>query len=299
MPDSRRAAVVDFHIHCYDRPLRAPESFVAFMDRELAKTYGSFAQFLERYGSAESYLRVLDDAGADYGVILAELAPITSAIASNETVEALCAGQPRLIPFASLNPYLTENPARQLERLVRDHGFHGLKLYPTYSYFYPNDPKLYPVYAKTQELGIPVKWHTGTSVFPASRLKYGDPVYIDDVAVDFPDLVAIITHSGRPIWYETAYTLARLRPNVYMEIAGLPPRRLLTYFPDLERVSDKVLFGSDWPSVPTLKGNIEAIRALPLSDRAKEQVLGGNAARILGLGDPRRVSYAGPKPTDV
>jgi len=64
-------------------------------------------------------------------------------------------------------------------------------------------------------------------------------------------------------------------------------------------VSDKVLFGSDWPSVPTLKGNIEAIRALPLSDRAKEQVLGGNAARILGLGDPRRVSYAGPKPTDV
>ena len=130
--------VVDFHLHCYDRPLRAPESFIAFMDRELAKAYGSFAKFLEQYGSAESYLRVLDDAGADYGVILAELAPITSAIASNETVEALCKGQPRLIPFASLNPYLIENPARELERLVRDRGFRGLKLYPTYSYFYPN-----------------------------------------------------------------------------------------------------------------------------------------------------------------
>ena len=275
--------VVDFHLHCYDRPLRAPESFVAFMDRELANAYGSFAKFLEQYGSAESYLRVLDDAGADYGVILAELAPITSAIASNETVEALCKGQPRLIPFASLKPYLIENPARELERLVRERGFRGLKLYPTYSYFYPNDPKLYPVYAKAQELGIPVKWHTGTSVFPASRLKYGDPVYIDDVAVDFPDLVAIITHSGRPIWYETAYTLARLRPNVYMEIAGLPPKKLLTYFPDLERVSDKVLFGSDWPSVPTLKGNIDTIRALPLSDRARAQILGGNAARLLKI----------------
>ena len=128
-----------------------------------------------------------------------------------------------------------------------------------------------------------MKWHTGTSVFPASRLKYGDPIYIDDVAVDFPDLVAIITHSGRPIWYETAYTLARLRPNVYMEIAGLPPKRLLTYFPDLERVSDKVLFGSDWPSVPTLKGNIDTIRSLPLSDHAKAQILGGNAARLLKL----------------
>jgi len=121
--------VVDFHLHCYDRPLRAPESFIAFMDRELAKAYGSFAKFLEQYGSAESYLRVLDDAGADYGVILAELAPITSAIDSNETVEALCKGQPRLIPFASLNPYLIENPARELERLVRDRGFRGLKLY--------------------------------------------------------------------------------------------------------------------------------------------------------------------------
>ncbi|MBI4254853.1 MAG: amidohydrolase, partial [Candidatus Rokubacteria bacterium] len=215
--------------------------------------------------------------------ILAELAPITSAIASKETVERLCKGPPRLIPFASINPYLVENPARELERLVRERGFRGLKLYPTYSYFYPNDPMLYPVYAKAQELRIPVKWHTGTSTFPASRLKYGDPIHIDDVAVDFPDLVAIITHSGRPLWYDTAYTLARMRKNVYMEIAGLPPKRLLDYFPDLERVSDKVLFGSDWPSVPTMKSNVEAIRALPLSDTAKERILGGNAARLLGL----------------
>lgn len=275
--------VVDFHIHAYDYPVNAPRSFVEFMDREMAKTYGSYTKFVERYTTGESYLRVLDEAGVDYGVILAELAPITSAIASNETVERLCQSRPRLIPFASINPYLIENPARELERLVRERGFRGLKLYPTYSYFYPNDPKLYPVYAKAQELGIPVKWHTGTSAFPASRLKYGDPVHIDDVAVDFPDLVAIITHSGRPIWYDTAYTLARIRKNVYMEIAGLPPKKLLEYFPDLERVSDKVLFGSDWPSVPTMKGNIEAIRALPISDQAKERILGGNAARLLGL----------------
>ena len=136
--------------------------------------------------------------------------------------------------------------------MVRDLGFRGLKLYPTYNYFYPNDPVLYPVYAKAEELGIPVAWHTGTSAFPASRLKYGDPIHIDDVAADFPRLTAVITHSGRPIWYDTAYTLARMRENVYMEVSGLPPKRLLTYFPDLERVSDKVLFGSGWPSVPTI-----------------------------------------------
>jgi predicted TIM-barrel fold metal-dependent hydrolase len=253
------------------------------MDREMGKTYGSFAKFVERYTTAESYLAVLDEAGVDYGVILAELAPITSAIGSNETVERLCQGQPRLIPFASVNPYLVDHPARELERLVREHGFRGLKLYPTYNYFYPNDRMLYPVYAKAEELGIPVKWHTGTSAFPASRLKYGDPIHIDDVAVDFPGLVAIITHSGRPLWYDTAYTLARLRENVYMEIAGLPPQRLLTYFPDLERVADKVLFGSDWPSVPTLKRNVETLRGLPLGEEARARILGGNAARLLGL----------------
>mgnify|MGYP001579737084 FL=1 len=276
--------VVDFHIHCYDFPIEAPPSFVEFMDREMARAYGSFARFVERYTTGAAYETVLDEAGVDYGVILAELAPITSAIASNETVERLCKGHPRLIPFASINPYLVGNPARELEQLVQERGFRGLKLYPTYSYFYPNDPMLYPMYAKAQELGIPVKWHTGTSAFPASRLKYGDPLHIDDVAVDFPDLVAIITHSGRPLWYDTAYTLARMRKNVYMEIAGLPPKKLIEYFPDLERVSDKVLFGSDWPSVPTMKGNVEAIRTLPLSTEVKERILGGNAARLLKLG---------------
>jgi predicted TIM-barrel fold metal-dependent hydrolase len=274
--------VIDFHIHAYDNPINSPRSFIEFMDRELASTYGSFQKFVDRYSTGESYLSVLDDAGADYGVIIAEVAPVTSAIGSNETVRRLCS-HPRLIPFASINPFLTERPGHELERLVREHGFRGVKLYPTYAYFYPNDRMMYPLYAKAEELGIPVAWHTGTSVFPASRLKYGDPVHIDDVAVDFPDLTAVITHSGRPIWYDTAYALARLRENVYMELAGLPPKRLLTYFPDLERVSDKVIFGSDWPSVPTMKGNIEALQALPLSEGARAKILGGNAARILKL----------------
>ena len=69
-----------------------------------------------------------------------------------------------------------------------------------------------------------------------------------------------------------------------MELAGLPPHRLLTYFPQLERLADKVLFGSDYPGVPSLCGNIEAIRTLPLSEEAKEKILGGNAARLLGVG---------------
>ncbi|MFQ5898787.1 MAG: amidohydrolase family protein [Candidatus Methylomirabilia bacterium] len=279
--------VVDFHVHAYDFPVTAPESFIGFMDRQLGRPFKEFAR---EYSTTESYLAVLDEAGVEYGVVLAELAPITSALCSNETVARLCTGSPRLIPFASLNPSLTGQLDRELERLVTEHGFRGLKLYPTYQYFYPNDARLYPLYAKAQELGIPVMWHTGSSVFSGSRLKYGDPLYLDDVAVDFPALAIVLAHSGRPFWYDRAYALARFHENVYMEIAGLPPQRLLIYFPDLERVADKVLFSSDWPSVLLIKKNIETIRGLALSDRTKAQILGGNAARILKLAAPSRVT---------
>jgi uncharacterized protein len=271
---------IDFHVHAYDVPVRGPDSFVDFMTRELGRPFEDWAR---EHSNTESYLAIFDEAGIEYAVILAELAPVTSAIASNETVKRLCSKSKRMVPFASINPYLAERLDLELERLVRDEGFRGLKLYPTYQHFYPNDARLYPLYAKAEELDIPVLLHTGSSVFPASRIKYGDPLFLDDVAADFPSLKIVLAHSGRPIWYDHAFAMARLRPNVYMEVAGLPPQRLLTYFPELEKVADKVIFGSDWPSVPTLKRNVETMRGLPLSDKAKQKILGDNAARVLKL----------------
>jgi uncharacterized protein len=238
-----------------------------------------------QYGDSGRFLGYLDANGVDYAVILAALTPVTAGTTRNEYVADFCEASPRLLPFASINPYITPEPARELERLVREGGFRGLKLYPTYSYYYPNDRMLYPLYAKAEMLGIPVMCHTGSSVFPGSRLKYGDPLYLDDVAVDFPDLVVFITHGGRPFWYDRAYALARLHPNVYIDVAGLPPRKLLDYFPELPRVAEKVVFGSDWPGIPgTIGENVAALRALPLTDAAKDAILGGTAARLLGLG---------------
>jgi hypothetical protein len=167
--------------------------------------------------------------------------------------------------------------------LVADKGFRGLKLYPTYQHYYPNEARIYPIYAKAQELKIPVLLHVGSSVFTGARLKYGDPLYLDDVAVDFPGLVLAQSHSGRPFWYDRAFALARLHENVYMEVAGLPPQRLLSYFPELEKISHKVIYGSDWPGVPAIEENIQAIRELPIGEKAKQLILGGNAARILGI----------------
>jgi predicted TIM-barrel fold metal-dependent hydrolase len=195
----------------------------------------------------------------------------------------MCKNSQRLIPFSTVNPFEQPQPAKYVEKTVRELGCKGLKLCPSYQYFYPNDPLVYPIYAKAEELGIPVMFHTGSSVFHGSRLKYADPLLLDDIAVDFPDLTILMAHSGRPFWYDRAFFLARLHENVYLELSGLPPQKLLTYFPDLERIPEKIVFGSDWPGIRDVSVNVEAIRQLPLRETTKEKILGENAARILGI----------------
>lgn len=271
--------VIDFHLH----PLKY-EAYQPGAKAYLESVIGEdMEEYIARMATPEAVVEMLKESGVDYAVVLAELSPITTGMMSNEGIAEFCQASERLIPFANINPYLVASPAEELERCVKGLGFRGLKLYPTYQHFYPNESALYPLYAQAEELGIPVMIHTGSSAFRGSRLKYGDPLFIDDLAVDFPNLVLIQVHSGRGFWYDRALFLARLHENLYMEIAGLPPQKLLTYFPDLERNSAKVLFGSDWPGVKSIKANIEALRALPISEEAKRKILGGNAARILGV----------------
>jgi predicted TIM-barrel fold metal-dependent hydrolase len=271
--------IIDFHVHTayYQTTTKAYLGF-------LRQGWGERLEWMiQTYSSPEAFLGLMDESGIDYAVILAELAPLTTGIADNEYVAEFCSMSPRLIPFASINPYTSTRPTKELEDLVRTQGFRGLKLYPTYQHYYPNDAKIYPLYAKAMELGIPVSLHIGSSVFAGARLKYGDPIYIDDVAVDFPDLTILQCHSGRPFWYEKAFSLARIHENVYMEVSGLPPHRLLNYFPELERIAHKVIYGSDWPGVPTLKENIQALQSLPISDYSKRKILGENGARLLRI----------------
>ncbi len=273
--------VIDFHMHTahYEQPTPA---FLAWLEEQRGEPV---EQFTARYGSPEAVLGVLDQAGIDYVVILAQSSILTPGLVSNEYVARFCAASDRLIPFASINPYMTGRPGRELRRLVREEGFRGLKLYPTYQYFFPNDRLLYPIYEEAQDLQIPVMFHTGSSVFPGSRLKYGDPIHLDDVAVDFPDLPIVLAHGGRPFWTEQAAFLARLHRHVYLEISGIPPARLMSWFPELDRIAHKTIYGTDWPGVPTIAENVHAIRDLPISDRAKESILWSTAAKLLKLAE--------------
>jgi len=270
--------VVDFHVH-----VGLPEHYRPWVVDFMAEWYPgrNFDAYLRDMMTPERLIGHLDECGVDYAVALGGLNPVTTGMIPNEYVLEFCRGTNRLVPFCNINPNLVSRPAEELERWV-DAGCRGVKLYPTYQFFHPNDARLYPLYARAEALGIPVMFHTGSSVFRGSRLKYGDPVFLDDVAVDFPRLNLVQAHSGRGFWYAAAAFLAQLHPNVYMEISGLPPQNLLTYFPKLDKLTDKIIFGSDWPG-PDIKANLDAIRALGLGEPAVSNILGGTAARLLGL----------------
>ncbi len=272
--------VVDFHFHI----TRAEEYNEWFFNWARGIQGPDFiARLQEVLSSPESLLGFLDEQGVDYAVALAEYNPMVTGVCSNDRVGAFCKTSERLIPFANINPFMIPNAVEELERCVSEQGFRGLKLYPTYQHFYPNDNRLFPLYSRAQELGIPILFHTGSSVFPNALLKYGDPLALDEVAVFFPKLIIIQAHSGRGFWYDRAFFLSVLHENVYMDITGLPPKNLLKYFPDLEKNQDRILFGSDWPGIKSIGENITAIRNLPIHEKTKTKILGLNAARILGI----------------
>lgn len=274
--------VVDFHMH-----LPYYQDFTASAYEWFSQRIGSrsdYERFSTRYQDPINLCRLLKQNGVDYAVILAEVTPLTTGIVSNMTVKDFCMGQNKLIPFCTLNPNVDSEIGFALQELYNKHGFKGVKLYPTYNYFYPHDPRLYPLYDVAQTEGIPVLFHTGSSIFKNSRLKYGNPIFFDDVAVDFPRLKIIMAHGGRGVWYKEAMLMARLHPYVFIEVSGLPPQKLLDYFPDMDRFSAKFIFGSDWPGADPKK-NIETLKSLGISKTSKVKILGGNAKQILGFED--------------
>lgn len=272
--------IIDFHVHPGDRSFWLP-TVDDFQIRYFESS--GYAATLNAEGrmSADAYCRVLEESGVDYAVCLADNAPAVTGVAPNDYVAAFCAGRPPLIPFCSLNPYLDAEMSRQLRRLVTEQGFCGIKLTPTYSFFRPDQPQLYACLAVAEELQIPVLAHTGSSIFVGARIDYGDPLIHDDVARDFPNLTIVMAHGGRGFWYDAAAWLVERYENLYIDLAGLPPQNLPRFFPNLEAISHKLVFGTDWPSIRSYAHNIAAVRALAIPEGAKEAILGGNAARIL------------------
>lgn len=282
---NRATGVTDLHIHIQPWDQLQP----AVLDR-MRRGRRDLDGVLEMLHDPERFLEYLDRCGIERAGIINYPSPDVMGFGEDVSLWSAryCKAAPdRLLAFGGVHPRFTKDPAGDVRRLV-DLGVRGLKLHPPHQVFGITDYRdkgmkaLEAIYAACQEEKLPVMIHTGTSIFPGARSRLGDPIGVDDVAIDFPELEIVLAHGGRPLWPETAVFLLRRFPNVHIDISGIPPRRLQHYFPRLEEFADKVLFGSDWPApgVPPLEEIIGGIEAVPLSSEARSKIMGGNARKL-------------------
>lgn len=204
-------------------------------------------------------------------------------ITEEEVLETVRQSNGRVVGLAGFNPFKGMHSVRQVEKAVREYGFKGCYVHP-YGWGLPlNDRKFYPLYTKCAELGVPVSMQVGHSAEHMPN-KYGRPIHLDDIALDFPELKVIGAHTGWP-WTEEMISLAWKHENVYLGIDAHHPKYLepsLLHFMKT-RGQNKVLWGTNYPAVM----HEEAIRAirtdLGLSEKVAEKILHGNAARVYGL----------------
>ena len=209
---------------------------------------------------------------------------------NEEMAEAAARHSDILIPFASIDPAKGKMGAREARRLVEHYGIRGFKFHPTFQGFYPNDRSAYVLYEAIVEAGVPALFHTGQTGVGAGmpggnglRLKYSNPMYMDDVAVDFPDMKIILAHPSFP-WQEEALAVATHKPNVYIDLSGWSPK----YFPPIlvkyanTLLKDRVLFGSDWPAIMPDRWLSDFAR-LDIKEEVRPLILKENARRLLGI----------------
>jgi predicted TIM-barrel fold metal-dependent hydrolase len=210
---------------------------------------------------------------------------------SNDSVAEFAAENSDVaIAFASINPNRGKQGVDEARRLLATGKIHGLKLHPPIQQFSPNDRIAYPLYEVFAEARLPVIFHTGHSGIGTGmpggggiRLKYGNPMPIDDVAVDFPDMPIIMAHPSFP-WQDEAISICLHKPQVYIDLSGWSPKyfspTLVQYANTL--LKHKVLFGSDYPLI-TPDRWLADFEKITIRDEVRPLILKENAVRLLGL----------------
>ncbi|HEV7714551.1 MAG TPA: amidohydrolase family protein [Steroidobacteraceae bacterium] len=211
-------------------------------------------------------------------------------VANEEVAEVAAEHNDVLIPFASIDPAKGKMGAREARRLIKDYGVRGFKFHPSAQGFYPNDRKAYVLYEVIAEAKLPALFHTGQTGVGAGtpggmgiRLKYSNPMFLDDVAVDFPDMPIILAHPSFP-WQDEALAVATHKPNVYIDLSGWSPK----YFPpNLVQYANtllkhRVMFGSDYPAI-TPDRWLADFDALAIKPEVRPLILKENAIKLLGL----------------
>jgi uncharacterized protein len=209
-------------------------------------------------------------------------------ISNEEIAEAAAANSDIMIPFASIDPHKGKLGALEARRMVEQYGVKGFKFHPPMQNFDPGDRMAWPIYEVIAEYGLPAIFHTGHSGMGTGmpggggvRLKFGQPMLVDDVAADFPDMKIILAHPSWP-WTDESLSMALHKNNVFIDLSGWSPK----YFPKQiiqyanTQLKHKMLFGSDFPLISPDKW-IEAFKEVGFRENTWEPILKGNAQKLL------------------
>ncbi len=212
-------------------------------------------------------------------------------IPNEEIAEAARANSDMMLAFASIDPHKGKLGAREARSLIKNEGIRGFKFHPTVQGFFPNDRLAYKLYEVIAEHKLPAIFHSGHSGIGTGmpgggglRLKYSNPIYVDDVAADFPDMKVIIAHPSWP-WQDEALSVCLHKPNVYIDLSGWSPK----YFPPNliqyanTQLKHKMLFGSDYPLIAPDRW-IKDFKEAAFKPEVQPLILRENAIRVLGLG---------------
>jgi uncharacterized protein len=276
--------LVDAHLH----PARWPTLKPAW--RAWARDFGddeSMARVYDEFGAVipAAFDAFLDDQGVDIALLLCEYSPKATGIQPVEDLLALTRLNPaRMKAVANINPHLHFPVDEELRRQL-DLGAVALKVHPVHAGIAANDRALYPAYEVCRAQGIPVVIHCGTSSFAGSSNAMADPGLIDDLLRDFSGLNFVLAHGGRGWWYDAAASMALMNEHVWIELSGLPPTRLQTYYAkhNWTRLTRRMIFATDWPGVRSIADNARAVASLCPDDETADLVLAGNAARVYNL----------------
>ena len=293
MVDFAKVKAIDFHTH-------AEEPCCGHRDDGYNEFQAGMAKYFKNPAGAEGMLPTVQDTAHYYRErnIAAVIFPVDAEretgfrrYANEEVAEICAANDDILIPFASIDPHKGKAGAREARRLVRDFGVKGFKFHPTMQGFFPNDRETaYAMYEAIAEEGAIALFHTGQTGVGSGmhggmgmRLKYSNPIHLDDVAVDFPDMRIVLAHPSFP-WTEEGLAVAQHKPNVYFDMSGWSPK----YFPEIfikyanSLLKRKMLFGSDWPAITPDRWLADFEKA-PFKDEVRPLILKENAMRLLGV----------------
>jgi predicted TIM-barrel fold metal-dependent hydrolase len=291
--DVASLAAIDVHTHVH-RSVHAPSASAEDNEHLAAMAaYFKTAAAAFTVDDLAAYYRERNMAAVTFTIDVKD-APADPAKASSEEIaERARDNADVIIPFGSVDPARGADGVAMAKRLIEDYGVRGFKFHPSSQAFYPNDRSAYPLYEVIEAAGLPALFHTGQTGAGAGtrggggiRLGYSNPIYLDDVAVDFPDMPIILAHPSFP-WQEEALSVATHKPQVYIDLSGWSPKYfapiLVQYANTL--LKDKVLFGTDFP-VLTPDRWMADLEKTAIRDEVKPAIFKDNAVRLLGLDNP-------------